>query len=110
MRQAIDAIDNGTSQYDIDRPPKYVINTSLSSRVGKLNLNWFDDDQSSEKENEAFRRAMELAGSEFLDVSFGFCERSFFLPECSFSGTNFDLILLVDFKRHQITISLIYRL
>ncbi|KAF9685980.1 hypothetical protein SADUNF_Sadunf03G0111000 [Salix dunnii] len=65
--QAIDAIDNGINQYDIDRPPKYVNNTHLSSRVGKLNLDWTDPDQSPKKENEAFEQAMALAGSEFLD-------------------------------------------
>lgn len=47
-------------------------NTHLSSRVGKLNLDWIDPDQSPEKENEAFRRAMELAGSEFLSVRLSF--------------------------------------
>jgi len=46
-----------------------VNNTHLSSRVGRLNLDWTDPDQSAEKENEAFQRAMALAGSEFLDVS-----------------------------------------
>jgi hypothetical protein len=46
-----------------------VNNTHLSSRVGRFNLDWTDPDQSSEKENEAFHRAMALAGSEFLDVS-----------------------------------------
>ena len=45
-------------------------NTHLSSRVGKLNLDWVDPDQSSEKENDAFERAMNLTGSEFLDVRF----------------------------------------
>ncbi|XP_027085036.2 uncharacterized protein [Coffea arabica] len=65
--EAIDAIDNGINQYDTDQPPKYVNNTHLSSRVGRLNLDWTDPDQSSERENEAFERAMILAGSEFLD-------------------------------------------
>ncbi|MED6120897.1 hypothetical protein PIB30_025221 [Stylosanthes scabra] len=65
--EAIDAIDNGINQYDTDQPPKYVNNTHLSSRVGRLNLDWTDPDQSSEKENEAFQRAMVLAGSEFMD-------------------------------------------
>nr|KYP76750.1 hypothetical protein KK1_021003 [Cajanus cajan] len=65
--EAIDAIDNGINQYDTDQPPKYVNNTHLSSRVGRLNLDWTDPDQSPEKENEAFQRAMALAGSEFLD-------------------------------------------
>nr|GLL27520.1 UPF0160 protein [Ipomoea trifida] len=65
--EAIDAIDNGINQYDTDQPPKYVNNTHLSSRVGKLNLDWIEPDQSPEKENEAFSRAMHLAGSEFMD-------------------------------------------
>lgn len=43
-------------------------NTHLSSRVGKLNLDWTDPDQSPENENKAFEKAMVLAGGEFLDV------------------------------------------
>ncbi|OVA14756.1 Metal-dependent protein hydrolase [Macleaya cordata] len=65
--EAIDAIDNGINQYDTDLPPRYVNNTGLSSRVGRLNLDWVNPDQSSERENEAFQRAMTLAGSEFLE-------------------------------------------
>ncbi|KAF5800909.1 putative metal-dependent protein hydrolase [Helianthus annuus] len=65
--EAIDAVDNGINRYDTDQPPKYVNNTHLSPRVGRLNLDWTDPDQSSEKENEAFQRAMTLAGTEFLD-------------------------------------------
>ncbi|XP_021909591.1 UPF0160 protein [Carica papaya] len=65
--EAIDAVDNGINQYDSDKPPRYENNTSLSSRVGRLNLDWMDSDQSNESENEAFQRAMELAGSEFLE-------------------------------------------
>lgn len=68
MYQAIDAIDNGINQYDTDQPPRYVNNTHLSSRVGRLNLDWIDPDQSPERENEAFHQAMALAGSEFLNV------------------------------------------
>lgn len=70
LYQAVDAVDNGINQYDTDQPLRYVNNTHLSSRVGKLNLDWMDPDQSSEKENEAFERAMNLSGSEFLDVRF----------------------------------------
>ncbi|KAL9679317.1 hypothetical protein QQ045_017175 [Rhodiola kirilowii] len=65
--EAIDGIDNGVNQFDTEKPPRYVNNTTLSSRVGKLNLDWINPDQSAEKENEAFHRAMSLAGSEFLD-------------------------------------------
>uniref|UniRef100_A0A7N0U5P1 Metal-dependent protein hydrolase n=1 Tax=Kalanchoe fedtschenkoi TaxID=63787 RepID=A0A7N0U5P1_KALFE len=65
--EAVDAIDNGINQYDTDQPPGYVNNTGLSSRVGRLNQDWSDPDQSAEKENEAFQGAMTLAGKEFLE-------------------------------------------
>lgn len=45
-------------------------NTNLSSRVGRLNLEWTNPDQSSKNENEAFQRAMMMAGKEFLEVIF----------------------------------------
>ncbi|XP_042417173.1 MYG1 protein C694.04c-like [Zingiber officinale] len=73
--EAIDATDNGINQYDIDQPPKYVNNTYLSSRIGRLNPEWIDLDQSSEKENAAFHQAMMLAGGEFL-ASISFYARS----------------------------------
>lgn len=38
--EAIDAIDNGISQYPTDIPPKYRNRTDLSSRVGSLNPAW----------------------------------------------------------------------
>ncbi|KAK3228149.1 hypothetical protein Dsin_008011 [Dipteronia sinensis] len=66
--EAIDAVDNGINQFDTDKPPRYANSTHLSSRVGKLNLDWIEPDQSAEKENEAFQRAMALAGSEFLEA------------------------------------------
>ncbi|XP_020600131.1 UPF0160 protein-like [Phalaenopsis equestris] len=65
--EAIDAIDNGINRYDTDQPPRYVNNTHLSARVGRLNLDWMDADQSSESENAAFEQAMILAGNEFLE-------------------------------------------
>lgn len=68
LQQAIDAVDNGINHYETDQPCRYVNNTSLSNRVGRLNLDWMDSNQSSERENEAFQHAMELAGSEFLEV------------------------------------------
>ena len=52
----------------MDQPPRYVNATGLSYRVGRLNLDWVDPDQSSERENEAFQRAMTLSGNEFLEV------------------------------------------
>ncbi|KAF8030577.1 hypothetical protein BT93_E2879 [Corymbia citriodora subsp. variegata] len=74
--EAIDAVDNGISQYDTDQPPRYVNHTHLSARVAKLNPDWIDPDQSSEKENEMFQQAMSLAGGEFLDVSVGYHAKS----------------------------------
>jgi uncharacterized UPF0160 family protein len=38
--EAIDAIDNGISQYPTDIKPKYRSRTDLSSRVGALNPGW----------------------------------------------------------------------
>jgi uncharacterized UPF0160 family protein len=61
----IDAIDNGISVSDGD--PKYHVSTTLSSRVGNLNLQWNDEDQSAEATNERFVRAMYLTCSEFLE-------------------------------------------
>lgn len=65
--EAVDAIDNGANQYDVDLPPRFVNNTNLSSRVGRLNLDWTDPDQSSRHENEAFQHAMMIAGKEFTE-------------------------------------------
>lgn len=38
--EAIDAIDNGISQYATDIKPKYRLKTDVSSRVGHLNPAW----------------------------------------------------------------------
>ncbi|KAL8538081.1 hypothetical protein ACS0TY_000144 [Phlomoides rotata] len=67
IEQAVDAIDNGISQYNTDKLPRFVNNTSLSSRVERLNPDWIDLDQSSAKEDEAFQQAMKLAGNELLE-------------------------------------------
>lgn len=64
--EAIDAVDNGVNQYNTDKLPRYVNNTHLSGRVGRLNPDWLETN-TSEKENESFNLAMELAGQEFLD-------------------------------------------
>ncbi|WFD36721.1 hypothetical protein MCUN1_003608 [Malassezia cuniculi] len=65
--EAIDAIDNGISQYpEAAGAPAYRSRTDLSSRVGFLVPRW------NEESNEAillerFRKASELAGSEFFE-------------------------------------------
>lgn len=64
--EAVDGIDNGINLYDTDKPPRYSNDTHLSARVGRLNPDWMDE-QTPEAEDEAFRKAMSLAGSEFLE-------------------------------------------
>ncbi|CAM6089089.1 unnamed protein product [Calypogeia fissa] len=64
--EAIDGVDNGINQYDSDLQPKYVEGTNLSARVGRLNPDWMDE-QTAEKEDEAFHKAMNLTGTEFLE-------------------------------------------
>ncbi|KAL4427135.1 hypothetical protein ABPG77_001139 [Micractinium sp. CCAP 211/92] len=65
--ESIDAIDNGVNQWDSDAPPKYVNNTHLSARVGRLNPDW-NQDSSEEATMRQFRAAMELTGSEFTEA------------------------------------------
>ncbi len=38
--EAVDAVDNGISQYDADVPARYRTRTDISSRVGHLNPAW----------------------------------------------------------------------
>ncbi|BBM99180.1 MYG1 exonuclease [Marchantia polymorpha subsp. ruderalis] len=64
--EAIDGVDNGVNQYDTDLVPKYVNDTHLSARVGRLNPDWMDE-QTAEKEDEAFHQAMDLTGKEFME-------------------------------------------
>ncbi|GMH34452.1 hypothetical protein BSKO_02286 [Bryopsis sp. KO-2023] len=64
--EAIDAVDNGVNQWNSDAPPKYICNTSLSSRVSFLNPQW-NEDSSDEVQYARFCQAMELTGSEFKD-------------------------------------------
>ncbi|KAG8381099.1 hypothetical protein BUALT_Bualt06G0087000 [Buddleja alternifolia] len=65
--EAVDAIDNGINQYSKYQLPRFVNNTSLSSRVERMNPDWTDPDRSPSKEDEAFQRAMQLAGTELLE-------------------------------------------
>lgn len=64
----IDAIDNGVAIADTSA--KYHISTCLSSRVGKLNPAW-NEDQSVETMNAQFVEAMCMCASEFADATIG---------------------------------------
>ncbi|ORX89232.1 metal-dependent protein hydrolase [Basidiobolus meristosporus CBS 931.73] len=62
--EALDAIDNGISQYPQDIEPKYEDRTDLAARVGRLNPWWNQTDVDLDSR---FEKAMELAGGEFVE-------------------------------------------
>lgn len=64
--EAIDAIDNGISQYSSDIQPKYRNRTDLSSRVAALNPAW-NQPSTPEIMDARFLKASALTGQEFLD-------------------------------------------
>lgn len=41
--EAVDAVDNGVNQWDAAGPPRYVNNTTLGARVGRLNPMWSEE-------------------------------------------------------------------
>lgn len=65
--EAVDGVDNGVNQYESDKPPKYVVNTTLPARVGNLNPQW-SDPYTDETLLEGFHKAVELTGREFEDA------------------------------------------
>ncbi|CAN8075618.1 unnamed protein product [Agarophyton chilense] len=62
--EAIDAVDNGIMMYESSQPPKYESSTDLSSRVAKLNAEWYEE---SPDQDANFVKAMEIAGKEMDD-------------------------------------------
>lgn len=64
--EAIDAIDNGVQQFDSDGPPMYTNNTDLSSRVHRLNPDWYEDLNSDcvTAVDERFDTACRVTGAE----------------------------------------------
>lgn len=69
--EAVDAVDNGISQYNTNQLPRFVNNTSLSSRVERFNPDWVDQNKPPAKEDVAFQEAMKVAGNELLEcISF----------------------------------------
>ncbi|TCD71506.1 hypothetical protein EIP91_008887 [Steccherinum ochraceum] len=64
--EAIDAVDNGISQYPSDLQPKYRSRTDISSRVGHLNPAW-NESVDSQTVDAQFLKASALVGGEFFD-------------------------------------------
>lgn len=62
---AIDAVDNGISQYPPEHDPKYRINTHLGSRVARCNPAWNSGNE-KEKTIEGFYHALQICEEEFL--------------------------------------------
>ncbi|KAF7291685.1 hypothetical protein HMN09_01259800 [Mycena chlorophos] len=63
--EAIDAIDNGISQYNTDVSPRYKSSTDLGSRVASLNP-WWNQPFNSETLDAQFEKASRLTGEEFM--------------------------------------------
>uniref|UniRef100_A0A7S2WI89 Uncharacterized protein n=1 Tax=Mucochytrium quahogii TaxID=96639 RepID=A0A7S2WI89_9STRA len=59
----IDGIDNGIDAYSGEK--NYSVSTHLSARVGTLNPTWMEE-QSNEKTNAQFKKAVHLTTSEFV--------------------------------------------
>ncbi|KAI0348032.1 GAMM1 protein [Trametopsis cervina] len=64
--EAIDAIDNGISQYPTDIAPRYRVRTDVSARVGHLNPAWNESVDSNIVDTQ-FLKASQLVGGEFAD-------------------------------------------
>lgn len=65
--EAVDAIDNGVNQYDTEAPARYIDNTSLASRVKRLNPEW-NQESSNALLDQQFLKAVALAGSELAEA------------------------------------------
>ncbi|KAF8072761.1 C27H6.8 [Scenedesmus sp. PABB004] len=65
--EAVDAIDNGVSQFDTDAPARYVNNSTLAARVARFNPAW-NEAYTDETLDAGFAKAMALAGGEFLEA------------------------------------------
>ncbi|KAL1951966.1 hypothetical protein VTO73DRAFT_1115 [Trametes versicolor] len=64
--EAIDAIDNGISQYPTDLKPRYRLRTDVSARVGYLNPAW-NQSVDAQTVDANFQQASALVGSEFMN-------------------------------------------
>eukprot|EP00457_Paulinella_chromatophora_P002695 gb/GEZN01002700.1/.p1 GENE.gb/GEZN01002700.1/~~gb/GEZN01002700.1/.p1 ORF type:complete len:689 (+),score=87.74 gb/GEZN01002700.1/:95-2161(+) len=63
--EAVDAIDNGVSQYDGEA--NYISKTDLSARVAKLNPGWMESATDGDR-LERFHRAIAMVGEDFTSM------------------------------------------
>jgi uncharacterized UPF0160 family protein len=59
----VDAHDNGINQYPEEASPRYMNNTSYSSRVSRLNPEWYEPNAD---QSERFKLAQDVAEEEFI--------------------------------------------
>lgn len=62
--EAVDAVDNGIRRFESDKPARYDSSTDLSSRVGRLNAEWWEKEPDQDAN---FLKAVSLTGSELND-------------------------------------------
>lgn len=63
--EEVDAIDNGIERFESNKPARYHASTSLSSRVARLNADWFEKEPDQDAN---FQKAVALTGSELDDA------------------------------------------
>lgn len=62
--EAIDAVDNGISQYESAKAARYESSTDLSARVARLNAEWYEENPDQDAN---FQKAISMAGEELDD-------------------------------------------
>ncbi|KAJ2927140.1 hypothetical protein H1R20_g9941, partial [Candolleomyces eurysporus] len=92
--EALDAIDNGISQYPTEVEPRYRNKTDLSSRVGRLNPRW-NEEFNAATLDERFKEASALTGKEFTEQLDFYAEswlpaRDLITELVNYSKANFD--------------------
>ncbi|RXW22958.1 hypothetical protein EST38_g2897 [Candolleomyces aberdarensis] len=92
--EALDAIDNGISQYPTEVEPRYRNKTDLSSRVGRLNPRW-NQEFNAAILDERFKEASALTGKEFTEQLDFYAEswlpaRDLVTELVNYSKANFD--------------------
>lgn len=62
--EAVDAVDNGIARFESEKPARYDSSTDLSSRVARLNSEWWEKDPDQDAN---FMKAVALTGAELND-------------------------------------------
>lgn len=63
--EEVDAVDNGIERFESDKPARYHASTNLSSRIARLNADWYEKNPDQDAN---FLKAVALAGAELDDA------------------------------------------